>query len=295
MLFLPESLDTETRRQVNKRNWEKNDNGFINKCAKTAQINAVCTNILFFSLKEWLWSFFWKNSRPVFEACIGGKYFASVSIWLIGKICQTLRRRQEQMSKPAQVLEKSVTCTYLDTTIVAAAPLWRFCGTMFAEQESREISKLVFKVFIYSGGNQLCMFNFTFIYRCHPHSPASPSPPRWIMASEYYCGAQQLFCSCVDVHTNEQHLGPSRADASTALQNRIQNLSLPMIPCHNITATSSSSSLTVLVEYIWKPASFFLFLSTARLLLSWLFTAYSFFLYEENLAFWNQTGPHLFA
>lgn len=45
------------------------------------------------------------------------------------------------MSNPAQVLENSVTCTYLDTThhdlpsIVAAAPLWRFYGTMFAEQE----------------------------------------------------------------------------------------------------------------------------------------------------------------
>lgn len=167
------------------------------------------------------------------------------------------------MSKPAQVLENSVTCTYLDTTyydppsIVAAAPLWHFYGTMFGGQESREISKLVFKVFIYSGGNQLCTFNFTFIYRCHPHSPTSPSPPRWIMASQYCCGAQQrLFCSCADVHTNEQHLSASRADASTALQNRIQNLSVPMIPCHNITATSSSSSLTVLVEYIWAPAFF---------------------------------------
>lgn len=128
---------------------------------------------------------------------------------------------------------------------------------MFAKQESREISKLVFKVLIHSGENQLCMFNFTFIYRCHPHSPTSPSPPRWIMASQYCCGAQQLFCSCADVHTNEQHLSPSRADASTALQNSIQNLSVPMIPCHNITATSSSSSLTVLVEYIWEPAFFF--------------------------------------
>lgn len=153
-----------------------------------------------------------------------------------------------------------------------------FYGTMFAEQESHEISKLVFKVFIYSGGNQLCMFNFTFIYRCHPHSPTS-----WIMASQHCCGAQQLFCSCADVHTNEQHLSPSRADASTALQNRIQNLSVPMIPCHNITATSSSSSLTVLVEYIWAPAFFFCFYQ--------LHAGYypdcsphTVYLYEENLA-----------
>lgn len=130
---------------------------------------------------------------------------------------------------------------------------------------------------------------FTGAIRTHQQAPT----PHWIMASQYCCGAQQLFCSCADMHTNEQHLSPSRADASTALQNRIQNLSVPMIPCHNITTTSSSSSLSFSGIYLGTNLFFCFYQLHAGYYPDC--SPHDVFLYGENLAFWNQTGPHLFV
>lgn len=97
----------------------------------------------------------------------------------------------------------------------------------------------------------------------------------------WHCSVVVLHSSSAAVHSSEGDRSPSGADGPP--HSLIPNLSVPMILCHHITATSSLSSLTNLLVCIWPTT---LFCSSIT---HWLFHFHSIFCVRKIWHFSNQS------